>query len=45
MGCDGQVTVGTTVMKHNAKKVRKLYGDTARVTTVPSSSMAVILRL
>jgi ATP-dependent HslUV protease subunit HslV len=24
---DGQVTVGTTVMKHNAKKVRKLYND------------------
>ncbi len=24
---DGQVTVGNTVMKHNAKKVRKLYGD------------------
>lgn len=25
MGCDGQVTVGTTVMKHNAKKLRRLY--------------------
>jgi len=24
---DGQVTVGATVMKHNAKKVRKLYND------------------
>jgi ATP-dependent HslUV protease subunit HslV len=24
---DGQVTVGTTVMKHNAKKVRKMYND------------------
>jgi ATP-dependent HslUV protease, peptidase subunit HslV len=24
---DGQVTVGNTVMKHNAKKVRKLYND------------------
>src|SRR5512135_1166257 len=24
---DGQVTVGSTVMKHNAKKVRKLYND------------------
>ncbi|MEP7153470.1 MAG: HslU--HslV peptidase proteolytic subunit, partial [Nitrospira sp.] len=23
MGCDGQVTVGTTVMKHNAKKMRR----------------------
>ncbi len=24
---DGQVTVGATVMKHNAKKVRKMYDD------------------
>ena len=24
---DGQVTVGSTVMKHNAKKVRKMYND------------------
>jgi ATP-dependent HslUV protease subunit HslV len=24
---DGQVTVGDTVMKHNAKKVRKMYND------------------
>src|SRR5512145_233489 len=24
---DGQVTVGETVMKHNAKKVRKMYND------------------
>lgn len=27
MGSDGQVTVGQTVMKHRAKKVRKLYKD------------------
>ena len=27
MGCDGQVTVGTTVMKHNAKKLRCLHHD------------------
>jgi ATP-dependent HslUV protease subunit HslV len=25
MGCDGQVTVGTTIMKSNALKVRKMY--------------------
>lgn len=25
MGCDGQVTVGTTVMKHNARKLRRLH--------------------
>ena len=28
MGSDGQVTLGNTVMKHNAKKVRKLYNNT-----------------
>lgn len=28
MGCDGQVTFGTTVMKHNAKKLRRMYNDT-----------------
>ena len=27
MGCDGQVTVGTTVMKANARKVRRLHHD------------------
>ncbi len=28
MGSDGQVTLGQTIMKHNAKKVRKLYNNT-----------------
>lgn len=27
MGCDGQVTVGTTIMKSNARKVRKMHQD------------------
>lgn len=27
MGCDGQVTVGSTVMKQNAKKLRRLHHD------------------
>jgi len=27
MGGDGQVTVGNTVMKGNARKVRRLYGE------------------
>jgi ATP-dependent HslUV protease subunit HslV len=27
MGCDGQVTVGTTVMKSNARKLRRLHHD------------------
>jgi len=28
IGADGQVTVGQTIMKHHARKVRKLYNDT-----------------
>jgi ATP-dependent HslUV protease, peptidase subunit HslV len=28
MGSDGQVTVGTTVMKRNAKKLRRMYNET-----------------
>ncbi len=28
IGGDGQVTLGQTVMKHNAKKIRKLYNNT-----------------
>lgn len=27
IGCDGQVTTGETVMKHHAKKIRKMYND------------------
>jgi ATP-dependent HslUV protease subunit HslV len=27
IGGDGQVTLGNTVMKHNAKKIRTMYGD------------------
>lgn len=27
MGGDGQVTLGQTVLKHNAKKIRKMYND------------------
>ena len=27
IGGDGQVTVGTTVMKHNARKIRRMYSD------------------
>lgn len=27
IGGDGQVTMGNTVLKHNAKKIRKLYGE------------------
>ncbi|MFN0159460.1 MAG: ATP-dependent protease subunit HslV [Bacteroidota bacterium] len=31
IGSDGQVTVGQTVMKHKARKVRKLYNNTVLV--------------
>ena len=27
IGCDGQVTTGETVMKHTAKKIRKMYNN------------------
>ena len=27
IGCDGQITLGDTVLKHNARKIRKLYDD------------------
>jgi ATP-dependent HslUV protease subunit HslV len=27
IGCDGQVTTGETIMKHTAKKIRKMYND------------------
>lgn len=27
IGGDGQVTLGNTVLKHNAKKIRRMYGD------------------
>jgi len=27
IGGDGQVTLGNTVLKHNARKIRRLYGD------------------
>lgn len=27
IGCDGQITTGETVMKHTARKIRKMYND------------------
>ena len=27
IGCDGQVTTGDIVMKHTAKKIRKMYNN------------------
>lgn len=28
LGADGQVTVGNTIMKHNSKKIRRMFNDT-----------------
>ena len=43
IGCDGQVTLGTTVMKHNARKIRTAYNG--RVLTGFAGSTADALTL
>jgi ATP-dependent HslUV protease subunit HslV len=43
MGGDGQVTVGDTIMKHNAKKVRRLYKDKVLVGFAGSAADALTL--
>jgi ATP-dependent HslUV protease subunit HslV len=43
IGSDGQVTMGNTVMKHTAKKVRKLYNDKVLVGFAGSTSDAFTL--
>jgi len=43
IGCDGQVTTGETVMKHTAKKIRKMYND--RILTGFAGSTADALTL
>jgi len=43
LGGDGQVTVGSTVMKHRARKVRKLYHDRVLAGFAGSSADAVAL--
>lgn len=43
IGGDGQVTFGNTVLKHNAKKIRKMYGD--KVLTGFSGATADALTL
>ncbi len=27
LACDGQITLGNTILKHNARKIRKMYND------------------
>ncbi|MGB9696571.1 MAG: ATP-dependent protease subunit HslV [Ignavibacteria bacterium] len=43
IGSDGQVTMGNTVMKHTAKKVRKLYNDSVLVGFAGATSDAFTL--
>lgn len=43
MGGDGQVTLGETILKHNAKKIRKLYNDTVLAGFAGASADAFAL--
>ena len=43
MGSDGQVTIGNTVMKHNTRKIRKLYNDKILVGFAGASADAFTL--
>ena len=43
MGSDGQVTLGNTVIKHTAKKIRKLYNDKVLVGFAGASGDALAL--
>lgn len=43
MGGDGQVTLGQTVMKHNARKVRKLFNNTVLAGFAGASADAFTL--
>jgi len=43
MGSDGQVTMGNTVMKHTAKKVRKIFNDKVLVGFAGATSDAFTL--
>jgi ATP-dependent HslUV protease subunit HslV len=43
MGSDGQVTIGNTIMKHNTRKIRKLYNDKILVGFAGASADAFTL--
>lgn len=43
IGGDGQVTIGQAVIKHNSKKVRKLYNDTVLAGFAGASADAFTL--
>ena len=42
-GSDGQVTIGNTIMKHNTRKIRKLYNDKILVGFAGASADAFTL--
>ncbi len=43
IGCDGQVTTGETVMKHTARKIRKMYGNKILIGFAGSTADALTL--
>jgi ATP-dependent HslUV protease subunit HslV len=43
IGCDGQVTTGETVIKHTARKIRKMYDDKILVGFAGSTADALTL--
>jgi ATP-dependent HslUV protease subunit HslV len=43
IGCDGQVTTGETVIKHTARKIRKMYNDKILVGFAGSTADALTL--
>jgi|UniRef100_A0A7C6EHI4 ATP-dependent HslUV protease subunit HslV len=43
IGCDGQVTTGETVMKHRAKKIRKMFNDKILVGFAGATADALTL--
>lgn len=43
IGCDGQVTIGEVVMKHTARKIRKMYNNTILTGFAGSTADALSL--
>ncbi|MEO0122900.1 MAG: ATP-dependent protease subunit HslV [candidate division WOR-3 bacterium] len=43
IGCDGQVTAGETIMKHRARKIRKMYKDKILVGFAGATADALTL--
>ncbi|MGB9720871.1 MAG: ATP-dependent protease subunit HslV [bacterium] len=43
IGCDGQVTTGETIMKHRARKIRKMYNDRILVGFAGATADALTL--